>query len=191
MSINNKVRIISGLFKGYRLNVLDVEGLRPTTDKNRETIFNLLKNKFEGGLVLDLYAGSGALGLEALSRGALSLTLVEKDRNNYLNLQNTIKELQKSHKIDCSVEWIDALEFLATNKQEYDLIFIDPPFSLNLLDKTLSLILEHNALKKEGFVYIEYPEGHRPKLLGYQIVYEKQSSNVRFIIAKKSEFLNF
>ena len=94
---SHQIRIIGGVYKGKKLDVLDLEGLRPTPDRIRETIFNLLNDKVQEANVLDLFAGSGALGIEALSRGAKSVTLIEKDYDNYLNLKDAVKTLNSKN----------------------------------------------------------------------------------------------
>ena len=124
-----KMRIISGEFKGRKINVPDSKEIRPTTDRVRETLFNILNNKidFENRKVLDLYAGSGSLGLECLSRGASEIHFVERNFRIYKNLQENIDSLSASAK--CKIYRMEALGFSQLLQgQEYDIIIADPPF---------------------------------------------------------------
>ena len=138
---SHQIRIIGGVYKGKKLDVLDLEGLRPTPDRIRETIFNLLNDKVQEANVLDLFAGSGALGIEALSRGAKSVTLIEKDYDNYLNLKDAVKTLNSKN---IQVLNLDALDFLKKTDAKFDLIFLDPPYKSDLLTHAMDLINERN-----------------------------------------------
>src|SRR3990170_5776267 len=123
-----KMRIISGSLKGRLINVPKSELIRPTTDRVRETLFNLLNNTidFEGITVLDLYAGSGSLGLECLSRGADEVHFVERNFIIYKNLLKNIKSLDVEDQ--CKIFKMEALKFSRMEEHErYDLIFADPP----------------------------------------------------------------
>ena len=158
MAYDNKVRIIAGAFKGRRLEVMDLQGLRPTTERVRETVFNWLGSQVVGATVLDLFAGSGALGLEALSRGATEVTLVEKDRDNADLLSKTVKSLPDLGGASALVHCTDALAFLKNlpSGPRYDLIFLDPPFSSNLLEPAVELIVSKDLLPLRARYYWVY-----------------------------------
>ncbi len=179
------VRIIGGIYKGRRLKVLNVSGLRPTPDRVREDIFNLLGSKTIGAEVLDLFAGSGALGLEALSRGASSLTLVELDRSNYLNLCNECHDFTPKVKVANA----DALKFLQGCSTQCDLIFLDPPYQSTLLKESLKLILQKDLLKDGGLIYAEMPAGRHEAVPGYEVEHRGSAGAVSFVLLKKSSFL--
>ena len=122
------VRIIGGRWRGTRLPVLDVPGLRPTSDRARETLFNWLAPALPGARVLDLFAGSGALGLEALSRGAREAVLVERDRAAAGSLRHAVARLHADAQAQVVVA--DAIEFLRAPLQgRFDVVFLDPPFA--------------------------------------------------------------
>lgn len=179
------VRIIGGIYKGRRLKVLEVSGLRPTPDRVREDIFNLLGSKTSGAQILDLFAGSGALGLEALSRGGASLTLVELDRGNYLNLCNECHDLGPQVKVVNA----DALKFLQGCNTPYDLIFLDPPYQSTLLKESLRLILQKDLLKDGGLVYAEMPAGSNEAMPGFEVEHRGSAGAVSYVLLKKSSFL--
>lgn len=159
-----KVRIIGGLWRSRLLSVLDLPGLRPSTDRIRETLFNWLGQDLSGLRCLDLFAGTGALGFEAASRNAEAVILLEKDKKAYVNLQANLK-LLLSTPVSSTVEILhkDGLEFL---KQQADhssnLIFIDPPFQdFALLDHSIigaSRVCDDSA---GGGIYVEFPASRR------------------------------
>lgn len=159
-----KVRIIGGLWRSRLLSVLDLPGLRPSTDRIRETLFNWLGQDLSGLRCLDLFAGTGALGFEAASRNAATVVLLETDKKAYLNLQANLK-LLISTPVSGLVEILhkDSLEFL---KQQADrssnLIFIDPPFQdFALLDHSIieaSRVCDDSA---GGGIYVEFSASRR------------------------------
>lgn len=150
------MRIISGIFKGRNLKVPDTKFTRPTTDRVRETIFNLLTNKidFDGITVLDIYAGSGSLGLESLSRGASSAHFVEKNIRIVKILQQNIDSLNVGE--FCNIIKSDATLFAKyTDHKKYDLIFADPPFFKTDIYAAAQNILANGFLNKKGVFLIE------------------------------------
>jgi len=120
------IRIIGGEWRGRRLAVADRPGLRPTADRVRETLFNWLQLDVVDARCLDLFAGSGALGLEALSRGAASVTFVDRDRQAVERLRTTLETLGAGDRADCRLECAE--RFLAGAHAPFDVIFLDPPF---------------------------------------------------------------
>lgn len=150
------VRIVGGRWRGRRLPVLQREGLRPTGDRQRETLFNWLQGVLPESKCLDLFAGSGALGLEALSRGAQSLQAVELDREAALQLQDNIRLLEAQAKV-FQGDWQD---FLRADGSSYDVVFLDPPFAKQLLNKVIPLV--DRNLSKAAWVYLEDDSSHQP-----------------------------
>lgn len=131
---SKKIRIIGGVWRSRLIKVIDVPGLRPTTDRVRETLFNWLGQNLDGLRCLDAFAGAGALGFEAVSRGASAVTLVERDKTAFANLRINLSDLQ-SFPIDASVELIhgDGIGFLKRQPNaSWDLVFLDPPFDDHL-----------------------------------------------------------
>jgi 16S rRNA (guanine966-N2)-methyltransferase len=149
-----QVRIIGGRLRGRRIPVPDVPGLRPTPDRVRETLFNWLAPHLSGARVLDLFAGTGALGIEAASRGAAEVTLVESQRAAQAALRDTLQQLSLP---EAKLFAGDALAFLAAGADEYDVIFLDPPFAAGLQAPALAAIARHARLGPGGFCYVEQP----------------------------------
>lgn len=146
------VRIIAGEWRGRKLPVLDKPGLRPTGDRMRETLFNWLQGHIGGAKVLDVFAGTGAFGFEALSRGAASVTMLEKDPQLVSNLLQ-INAMLKGNAV---VERVDALQWLAVQgSEEFDVVFVDPPFADGLHAKVLQLL--GNVTHEGTLLYLESP----------------------------------
>lgn len=147
------VRIIAGDWRGRRLPVPDLPGLRPSGDRSRETLFNWLQGELRGARCLDLFAGTGVLGFEALSRGAASAVLVEKDRSAAAQLRANVELLKTSA---ATVIQADALSWLESQPpNSFDLVFVDPPFAAALAGKTLQLLQQSESLQAGGLVYLE------------------------------------
>lgn len=151
-----RMRIISGIFKGRLINVPQSKFIRPTTDRVRETLFNLLNNRidFNGIEILDFYSGSGSLGLECLSRGAKTVTFVEKNFLIYKNLIENIQSLNVEN--SCTVVRSEALDFSKRQtEKKYDLIIADPPFFNDDIYGVVKNLRANNYLKENGFIIIE------------------------------------
>ena len=157
-----RVRIIGGRWRGSRLDVADVAGLRPTTDRTRETLFNWLQARVAGARCLDLFAGSGALGLEAASRGAASVVLVERDGAQAATLRDTAARLESAGPGGV-VEVVtgDALSWLrARAGAPFDLVFLDPPFASDHWHHVFTALAPH--LSGNAVVYLECAAGSLP-----------------------------
>ena len=147
-----KVRIIGGKWRGRKLTVLDSPGLRPTPDRIRETLFNWLSPYIDGAECLDLFAGTGVLGFEALSRGAAKVVMVEQNRALADQLQVQCHELgADALKIICD----DASSWLKRCNQSFDIIFIDPPYASGQTGKMTQQLLNCDCLKSGALIYIE------------------------------------
>lgn len=146
----NKVRIIGGDLRSRMISFPDEEGLRPTPDRVRETLFNWLGQTLYGRTCLDLFAGSGALGFEAASRGAERVVMVEMNRTVLRALQDNVMKLGCAN---VSVLGQDGLEFASRDGQRYDVIFLDPPFQSDYLPKLLEILPQR--LNENGVVYVE------------------------------------
>lgn len=148
-----QIRIIGGQWRGRKLNFPAIADLRPTPDRVRETLFNWLQTSVVDSRCLDLFAGSGALGLEALSRGAASVVLVESDQLavNALHEHFSRLSVNNGHIIHS-----DALAFLRRNvEQPFDIVFLDPPFKHDLLQPCIALLEQQNWLADPAWIYIE------------------------------------
>jgi len=151
---SNTLRIIGGEWRSRKLQFLDAPGLRPTPDRIRETLFNWLQGAIYDSNCLDLFAGSGAIGLEALSRGAKSVDFIEKNAAASEQLNSNLKLL----KSDSTVFKIDALGFLDKHsaEQPYDIIFLDPPYRQGLLNKSLELLIAKSLINEHTLIYLEH-----------------------------------
>lgn len=175
-SAMNTIRIIGGQWRGRKLNFPDGEGLRPTGDRIRETIFNWLSPYIAGSHCLDAFAGSGALGIEAASRGAEQVTFLELFKPAY---QQLIANQQLINATNCTIHLTDSLNWLTSHTGSYDIIFLDPPFGKDLVEKSLAIIVENNLLKDKGLVYVEMDSKEQlPSLQGFTIMKEKIAGNV-------------
>lgn len=171
---SGSVRIIGGSMRGRKLRFNTVNGLRPTLDRVRETLFNWLAREITSCHCLDLFAGSGALSFEALSRGAASVVLVEKSNKVTKDLKHNCELLQVDN---AKVINLDAEKFLKTNQQKFDLVFLDPPFGQGLLADTLDKLIPH--LNTDALVYIEQEKSQQefiPQAPWQQIKYKKTGS---------------
>jgi 16S rRNA (guanine966-N2)-methyltransferase len=149
----NSVRIIGGVWRGRRVRFPDVPGLRPTPDRVRETLFNWLQHSIAGTRCLDLFAGSGSLGLEALSRGAKEVIFVEQVPAAARALQEQLVQLGGDTK--GRVLQMGAPRFLRTPGNAFDIVFVDPPFGNNALAEYVPLLDSGNWIKGGGLIYLE------------------------------------
>ena len=149
---SGQIRIIGGQWRGRKLPVPDAVGLRPTTDRVRETLFNWLAPYIVEAHCLDCFAGSGALGLEALSRYAATATLIEMDKNVARQLQKNLATLKASQG---NVLNTNTLNVLAQPGTPHHIVFVDPPFRKGLLDETLSLLEKNGWLADNALIYVE------------------------------------
>ena len=154
----NQLRITGGEFGSRRLHFPDAKGLRPTADRVRETLFNWLQGELAGVKALDLYAGSGALGFEALSRGAAHVTFVEKARNVADQLRENIELLNCPSK--ASVVNSTAERYLSQAESAFDVVFLDPPFAYGLLGKAIEILEENALLSPQAWIYLEQDSAH-------------------------------
>ncbi|MDY1547094.1 16S rRNA (guanine(966)-N(2))-methyltransferase RsmD [Luteibacter sahnii] len=153
MNGTGRIRVIGGSLRNSRLDVPDRPGLRPTTDRVRETLFNWLQPVIEGSRCLDLYAGTGALGIEALSRGAAMLTFVEREQALVAALKANLTRL----KVQASVVADDAARWLKGGGKPFDVVFIDPPFADGAWDTAATLLEEGGWLSASAWIYVESP----------------------------------
>ena len=152
------MRIITGRAKGVRLDTLEGNNTRPTSERAKEAIFSMIRFDIEGREVLDLYAGSGQMGLEAVSCGAASATLVDKSKDAAAIIRKNIEKTRFSD--ECSFFCADVNDFLRTVKgrKKYDIIFIDPPYALHAIPDVLSTLLEGEMLKPSSIIVCESEE---------------------------------
>ncbi len=175
------VRIIAGKWRGTRLPVAAVEGLRPSSDRVRETLFNWLQFDIHGLRVLDAFAGTGALGFEAASRGAADVLLIERDPRACAALQANCARLGAER---VAVQQADVLSWLSAHpEQQFDLAFVDPPFAAGLHRRTLDTLVAH--MRANSWIYVEQPVTDAlPSLPGWVCYREGMTRDVRYVLLK-------
>jgi 16S rRNA (guanine966-N2)-methyltransferase len=175
-SNKGKLRIIGGEYRGRRIAVASRPGLRPTPDRVRETLFNWLGQRLDGLACLDLFAGTGALGFEAASRGAARVVMVERDREAFASLEQTRSRIGAAR-----VELVhaDAMEYLRKASEPFDVVFLDPPFRQNALPALLERVAPRLAPGARVYVEAERPfaadawrelKGARAGQVSYQLL---------------------
>lgn len=172
------IRIIGGKYRGKKLVVPDSEGLRPTSDRMRETLFNWLMHEIVGARCLDAFAGSGALGFEAFSRGAREVIMLEHCARVAASLRKTAAELGTGIR----VHHRDALQYLEREKQPYDIVFLDPPFALNCWDKCLHTLVNYHLLAPGARVFLESPYELSLDASQWQCLKCKKAGNVVYAL---------
>ncbi|MCJ2378725.1 16S rRNA (guanine(966)-N(2))-methyltransferase RsmD [Vibrio sp. ZSDZ34] len=180
------VRIISGLWRGRKLPVHDAQGLRPTTDRVKETLFNWLAQDIPHAKCLDVFSGSGGLGFEAASRQAELVTMVELNDQAFRQIKENIERVAATN---IEVHHGDALQYLAQSGQAYDVVFIDPPFRQGLLAETIDKLESNGWLARNAVVYIETEkELELPNLPEHwQLTKEKTAGQVCYRLFERNE----
>lgn len=179
----SELRIIAGQWRGRRLSFMAEDGLRPTLDRYRETLFNWLMFDVEDARCLDLFAGSGALGLEALSRGARHVDFVDQSAQACRNIKQHLQTLQceRASVFNSSAEpWLK----LHQADKAYDLIFLDPPFNKDLLQPCLYLLEYGNFFHENSKIYLEAESGFNAAKLPahWQVLKRKDTKNKLFLL---------
>lgn len=180
--MQGKVRIIGGKYKGKLLFVLDRPTLRPTPNRVRETLFNWLMFEIRTLVCLDAFAGSGALGIEALSRGAKKVLLLEKNIDVFCNLQQAISGLKNEA---VQVLSADFYQYISNTNMQFDLIFLDPPFKEQALERCLTLLSTSPALKVDGLVYLETDDLLPPPPKNFISIKTSKAGQITFGLYKK------
>lgn len=181
-----QIRIIGGQWRGRKLPVLNAEGLRPTTDRNKETLFNWLMPYVNGARCLDVFAGSGGLGLEALSRYAAHCDFIELDNQAASQLESNLSLLKVS---SANVHKGNALNILkGLNGSPYDVVFVDPPFGKDLVAPALISLAENNLVQSGSVVYLEHESTLTTPTLPthWQVIKEKHTSALRYMLIEVS-----
>ena len=182
----SKVRIIAGQWRGRNIEFPNLKSLRPTPDRVRETLFNWLSSYIVGAKCLDLFAGSGALGFEALSRGAAHAVLVD---NNARVCKQLKKQAQILNANNIRIVHQQATEFISDNRDSFDIVFIDPPFNSKLASTLADMLLEHPMLNNKAMIYVEMPLSEKPKTSetwrGWNILHSGKTSQVCYLLLTK------
>lgn len=148
------MRVISGKYKGKKLEGFDIDGTRPTMDRVKESLFASIQGYVKNSCVLDLFAGSGALGIEALSMGSLECTFVDHNQIALNALKKNTIGLENVYIL--KNDYQEALNIFKNSNKKFDLILLDPPYSLNLINDCLDKIYKYNLLNINGIIVCEY-----------------------------------
>lgn len=178
------MRIISGKYKGKKLEGFDIDGTRPTMDRVKESLFAMIQNDIKDSICLDLFAGSGSLGIEALSCGAKECYFVDNNKKVINVLEKNVKGIENAYLIKNDFQ--KAIEYLSQKNIKFDLIFLDPPYNLNLINPSINLIIKNNLLKENGILICEY-ETEEIDYIKFDLnVYkQKEYGSKKIIILKK------
>ncbi|MCX4027096.1 16S rRNA (guanine(966)-N(2))-methyltransferase RsmD [Endozoicomonas sp. SM1973] len=181
------LRIIGGQWRSRKLTIPDLPGLRPTTDRVRETLFNWLMQTIPGAYCLDAYSGTGALGLESLSRGAKFVQFIEASSVAAQQLSQHLSQLQVPGD-DANITNTDAVKWLSQpSDQQFDVVFLDPPFHQGLLNQTCQLLETGNWLAADAYIYVEAEQDLTTLQVPacWQIHRQKQAGQVCFYLFKR------
>lgn len=169
------MRVISGTLKGRIIKGDHIEGTRPTMDKIKESLFAIIQNEIKDSICLDLFAGSGSLGIEAISNGAKYAYFVDSNRKAIEVIKDNLKtfKIEEFTKI-INVDYKKALKYFYDNNITFDLIFLDPPYQDNLINESINLILEYNLLKEKGLIICEYMKEELGEFQSLKVIKEKK-----------------
>jgi len=188
--LSNELRIIAGRFKQRKIKAPKGEDTRPTSSKVREALFSILFGRLEGAIVLDLFAGSGALAIEAISRGADFAVLCDKNKRAISTISDNIKNLGIEENIRIiAYSWEKALEIISEEGIKFDIIFLDPPYGLDI-EPILKKIFYYTLLKKDGIISVEHDIVNEinPQEL-FAVIKEKRYRNTVITLLKQEDQL--
>lgn len=164
------MKVISGKYKGRVLDGYDLSGTRPTMDRVKESLFAMMQGKINGSVILDLFSGSGNLGIEALSEGAKLSYFVDENRKAVQTIERNLNKIGISNQKVFCLDYQKAIRLFSQKKISFDIIFLDPPYQTNYIEKSISLIEEGNLLKKDGILVCE---SDTPNKVIYSSMFQK------------------
>lgn len=176
------MKIITGFLKGKQIKDYNIEGTRPTMDRVKESIFSTIQDYIEDSICLDLFSGTGNLGIEAISEGAKVCYFVDNNKNAINVINKNIKQFNIEEK--SNVNFIDYKKFLKTIDNKFDIIFLDPPYKMKVIDKILNIVNERNLLNENGIIVYEY-DGDFIKVDNFNIIKEKKYGEKKVTILKR------
>lgn len=178
------MRVISGKARGIKLDTIEGNDTRPTTDRVKEALFSSIHFDLRNSKVLDLFAGSGALGIESMSRGAKEVVLVESNRKCKRVI---MKNIEKSGLDNIKLHIKDSFNFLMETSESFDIIFLDPPYNQKLETKAINEIIKYNLLNQNGMIIVEKLKKDNIdfNFEGLEVIKEKKYGNTEIVILKK------
>lgn len=178
------MRVISGLYKGRNLKGFDIDGTRPTMDRVKESVFSSIQNYIDESVVLDLFSGSGNLGIEALSNGASMCYFVDKNKIAINTIKENIDMLKITNYKLINDDYMNALNSFI-DKIKFDLIFLDPPYKLNCIDNIVRFVLDNDLLNNNGLIICEYDSEINKEYEELKIIKDKKYGSKYILIFKK------
>lgn len=176
------IRIIGGLFRGKKLHFPSIDGLRPTPDRIRETLFNWLMHDIRNARCLDAFAGSGALGFEAYSRQAAKIVFIEYAQEAYVNLKKTALSFNSTNMI---IKQTNACDYLKNTTEEFDIVFLDPPFAKQYLPDCIQALAHNDVLIPGGLLYVESPQALQLDETTWECLKLKHAGQIVYALYKK------
>lgn len=179
------MRVISGKYKGLFIKGFNQKGTRPTMDRVKESLFSIIQSKIKGSIVLDLFAGSGSLGIEALSNGSKTCYFVESNNKMFSILKDNLTNLKTKEEYQhINKDYLYALKEFYNNNIKFDVVFLDPPYDLKLINKVLTKLIEYDLLFDDGQVICEYVDEEISNE-NFEIIKEKNYGSKKIKILKK------
>lgn len=179
------MRVISGLYKGRVIEGFDIDGTRPTQDRVKESIFSTIQNYIDESIVLDLFSGSGNLGIEALSNGAKECYFVDNNKKAVSVINGNINKLGIANGVVINDDYKNALDYFKNKKKVFDLIFLDPPYKFEYIDDIVKYIIDNNLLNKKGLIICEFEHDINKDYKELELFKEKKYGYKKVIIFKK------
>lgn len=184
------MRVISGKYKGKKIEGYDIEGTRPTQDRVKESLFAMIQEDLRDATVLDLFAGSGNLGIEALSNGAKLAYFIDSNPKCIEVLNKNIKDIEDERVKVYNKDYLKALEYFYVEHIKFDIIFLDPPYHLDCLDTVIQKIIEWDLLNTEGIIVCEYElDRFQEKYSTLELIKEKKYGYKNIRIYRKEELV--
>lgn len=168
------MKIISGIYKGRNLTGFNIEGTRPTQDRVKESIFSSIQGYLQDAIVLDLFAGSGNLGLEALSNGSKFAYLNDANRKAVSAIKKNIELLKVENAKVLELDYKKALSYFKENNITFDIVFLDPPYKDEIIEETVTYLLENNLLNEDAIIICEYEHDFNDDFNDLEIIKEKK-----------------
>lgn len=180
------MKVISGIYKGRKIEGYDINGTRPTMDRVKESLFATIQDYLNDSIILDLFSGSGNLGIEALSQGAKYAYLVDSNPKAIKTIKTNISNIGINNCEIINMDYLKAIRYLAEKVEKLDLVFLDPPYQTNYIEKSINLITKLNILSEEGLIICESDSFDRiifPE--NYQIIKDKKYGDKWVAILKQ------
>ncbi len=182
------MRVISGFLKGKEIIGYDIIGTRPTMDRVKKSVFDSIQNDIKDSIVLDLFAGSGNLGIEAISNGASLCYFVDNGKSAIKVINDNINKMKvKDNSVIINMDYEKALEYFYHKKITFDIIFVDPPYDMVIIEKIINLISKYDLLNSGGKLVVEFRSDKLQDSYGNMIVVKKKKYGDKFVHIYKVE----